>query len=105
MERDWYRGVMLKLADAIESQPGEFLSVMDSELDEVILRLEDLRKLGGMSGFGLKRGLDVLNDLRGRLEVARNAQEVRAAFLDLDALRDLVNEAAQTIADQEPQKR
>lgn len=101
MERDWYRGVMLKLAEAVDSRPDEYLARVDSELDEVILRLEDLRKSGAMSGFGVKRGLDVLNDLRGRLEIARNSQEVRAAFLDLDAIRDLVDEAVQTLADRD----
>jgi hypothetical protein len=101
VERDWYRGVMLKLADAIESRPGEFLQLVDSELDAVILRLEDLRKAGGMSGFSVKKGLNVLNELRNRLEVAQNAQDVRAAFVELDSVRDMVDEAVQTISDRD----
>ena len=106
VERDWYRRVMMKLVDARESRPEDFLSVLDSELDEVIHRLEGLRTAGAMSGFGVKRGLNLLNDLRSRLEVAQNGQEVRQAFFDLDGVRDLVDEALQTIADREtPEKR
>ena len=101
VERDWYRRAMLKLADARESRPDEYLSLVDSELDELILRMDDLRKSGGMSGFSQKRGIDMLNDLRGRLENARNPHEVSSAFLDLDSLRDLVDEAAQVLADRD----
>ena len=101
VERDWYRRAMLKLADVRESRPEEFLSEVDSELDELILRIDDLRKSGGMSGFSQKRAINILNDLRGRLENARNAHEVNCAFLELDAVKDLVDEAAQVLADRE----
>jgi hypothetical protein len=98
MERDWYRGVMLKLVDARETRPDEYISILDSELDEVIMRLETLRREGGMSNFGVKKGLNLLNDLRSRLENARNGQEVRAAFLELDEVKELVEEALETLA-------
>jgi len=101
VERDWYRRVMLKLADARESRPDEFLQVVDSELDGVILQMDELRRTGGMSGFSQKRALNMLNELRGRLERARNSHEVNTAFLELDEVRDLVDEAAQAIADRD----
>lgn len=104
MERDWYQRVMLKLADARETRPEEFLAMVDSELDEVIMRLEDLRVGGGMSSFGIRRGLNILNELRGRLESARNGQEVRAAFLALDEVRDLVADALQVIDDRDEKR-
>jgi hypothetical protein len=104
VERDWYRRVMLKLADAKESRPGEYLSMVDSELDELIMRMDDLRRAGAMSGFSEKRGINILNELRGRLEKARNAHEVNSAFLELDAVKDLVDEAAEAIADRDDRK-
>ena len=102
VERDWYRRVMLKLADARETRSGsEYLSEVDSELDAVIMKMEELRRTGGMSGFSVKRGLAMLNDLRGRLENARNPHEVTSAFLELDSVRDLVDEALQSVSDRD----
>lgn len=102
MERDWYRGLMLKLADARETRShSEYLSDIDSELDAVIMKLEEFRKSGGLSGYSVKRGLNLLNDLRDRLENAKTAHEVNAAFMENDSVRDLVDEALQTISDRD----
>ena len=101
MERDWYRRVMLKLAEARESPEGDFLQTLDSELDDLSMGLEDLRKQGGMTSYSVKRGLNLLNDLRGKLENAQNGQDVRQAFFEVDAVRDLIEEARQAVADRE----
>ena len=102
VERDWYRRVMLKLADAREIRShSEFLSEVDSELDAVIMQLEQLRTAGGLSGFSVKRGLSMLNELRGLLEIAKTAHEVNVAFQKLDAVRDIVDDAIHTIAERE----
>lgn len=91
---------MLKLADVRETRSNsEFLMEIDGELDAVIMKLEELRKSGGLSGYSVKRGMNLLNDLRGKLENARNPHDVNAAFMETDALRDLVDEALQTLSE------
>lgn len=91
---------MLKLADARETRSNsEFLMAIDGELDAVIMKLEELRKSGGLSGYSVKRGMNLINDLRGKLESARKPHDVNAAFLETDALRDLVDEALQTLGE------
>lgn len=93
---------MLDLADCRERMThSEYLTEVDSQLDAVIMKMEELRRAGGLSGFSVKRGLQMLNELRDRLEKAKNAHEVNAAFLDLDAVKDLVDEALETIAERE----
>lgn len=93
---------MLKIADARETRShSEYLSEVDHELDSVIMKLEGYRKTGGLSNYSVKKGLNLLNDLRSRLENARNAHEVNAAFMENDGVRDLVEEALQTISDRD----
>lgn len=97
MERDWYRRVMLKLVDVREYRGEDYLRAVDSELDELVLRLDELRRAGGMTGLSVRRGLNMLSELRSRLEVAVNSQEVRQAFTEFDAVKGLIEEAEQVL--------
>ena len=94
--------MMLKLADAREAgSQSEYINALDGELDAVNMKLEELRRSGSMTGFSVKRALNMLNELRGRLEEAKNPHEVNAAFLDLGSVRELIEEALQTLADRQ----
>lgn len=94
MERDWYRRLMLKLAEVRDTgSASEFLTILDSELDDLGIQLDGYRRGGIFSGFTLKRGLNLLADLRGKLEICRNGSEVRHVFLEVDDLRNLVDES------------
>jgi hypothetical protein len=86
---------MVLLADARDSQPDGFLREVDEQLDGLAFRLDELRRAGALSGLGQRRGLNLIAELRSRLEAARNGQDVRQAFHDLDGVRGVVDEAEQ----------
>jgi hypothetical protein len=97
MERDWYRRVMMKLMDARETRADEYLQILDSELDEMVMRLDEVRREGAFTSLTQRRGLNLVTDLRSRLEMARNGHEVRQIFLDSTGLEELLEDAMVTL--------
>jgi hypothetical protein len=97
MERDWYRRVMLKLVDAKDTRADEYLQILDSELDEIVLRLDEVQRAGGFSAFTQRRAYNMLTEMRSRLEVVRNGHEVRQVFMEETALEQILEDAAATL--------
>lgn len=95
MERDWYTRAMLVLATAFDQADEPFLGRVDSVLDDMTMGLGRFQKDGVLSGLSLRRTLNLVSDLRSRLEAARSAQDVRQAFHDCERLREIVDEARQ----------
>lgn len=99
MERDWYTRSMMKLATAFDDRETPFLTNVDAVLDDISMGLGRHQQEGILSGLGVRRALNILSDLRGRLESARNAGDVRQAFHDCERLREIVDEAREAAAE------
>lgn len=99
MERDWYRRLMMKLADAREVSPGEYVALLDSELDDLAMKLDGFRRRGSITSLTLKKGLNLLSELRSRLELAQSGPAVRHIFLESNQLQVLVDEVVEVSDD------
>lgn len=92
MQRDWSLEMMLRLTDVMERDRASYLAKVDDQLDSLSMELAELQKQAAISAFGLNRALGWVNRLRGELETARSAADVRQAFTGIDDLKSVVDE-------------